>query len=173
MNVLRALVPAAVAFSSSSSSSVLASSADCDFGPTHHSHLVLPLAANAEECKLANASFLLSHGATFFCPHTFDVKLLGHLAEEDARNTLCDTHFESVERGVSSKMVLRPTLPAGGLPALARGEMSSWESPVMYHVHNFGTYLLMIVVLLSLCVKDGGCCCWQWEWQYQWQWQWW
>jgi hypothetical protein len=36
-------------------------------------------------------------------------------------------------------MVLRPDLPAGGLPALARGELSSWVSSVMYHVHSFGS----------------------------------
>eukprot|EP00940_MAST-03C_sp_MAST-3C-sp2_P002111 g2111.t1 len=44
-----------------------------------------------------------------------------------------------VARNVSSKVLLRPTLPAGGLPALSRGQMSSWSSPVIYHVHNFGT----------------------------------
>lgn len=110
----------------------------CDFGPTHHSHLVLPLAESAGQCKQRSSPFFLSHGATFFCPHTFDVKLLGTIVEDDARAALCDDHFKSVAAGQSPKHVLRPTLPAGGLPALGRGEMSSWTSPVMYHVHNFG-----------------------------------
>jgi hypothetical protein len=103
----------------------------CDFGPTHHSHLALPLAENAASCKLSDATFFLSHGATFFCPHTFDVKLLATIVEDDARATLCDSHFESLAAGRSPKHVLRPTLPAGGLPALGRGEMESWASPVM------------------------------------------
>ena len=110
----------------------------CNFGPTHHSHLVLPLAATQADCKSVNAKFLMSHGATFFCPHTYDIKLLATVEEDAARATLCDTHFASLASGTSAKVVLRPTLPAGGLPALARGEMHSWASPVMYHVHSFG-----------------------------------
>eukprot|EP00051_Salpingoeca_urceolata_P029292 m.489489 g.489489 ORF g.489489 m.489489 type:complete len:326 (-) comp26809_c0_seq1:60-1037(-) len=110
----------------------------CNFGPTHHSHLVLPQADTLQGCLKPEARFVLSHGATFFCPHTFDVKLLATIDEPEAQATLCENHFHSIERGVSSKMVLRPTLPAGGLPKLARGEMTSWQSPVMYHVHNFG-----------------------------------
>ena len=111
---------------------------ECDFGPTHHSHIVLPLATTAADCKAADARFVMSHGATFFCPHTFDVKLLATISEDSARAMLCDTHFDALASGASPKMVLRPTLQAGGLPALARGEMASWVSPVMYHVHSFG-----------------------------------
>ena len=119
-------------------SSLRSSEKACNFGPTHHSHLVLPLTDTAETCKQPGAPFFLSHGATFFCPHTFDVKLLGTIAEDDARAALCDSHFAARAAGVSSKVLLRPTLPAGGLPALARGEMPSWTSPVAYHIHNFG-----------------------------------
>jgi len=111
----------------------------CNFGPTHHSHLSVPLSPTRTACKLAEAYFFLSHGATFFCPHTYDVKLLATVVEDSARNTLCDSHFDSLEmEGASPLHVLRPTLPAQGLPALARGELSSWTSPVLYHVHNFG-----------------------------------
>jgi hypothetical protein len=110
----------------------------CDFGPTHHSHLALPLADSVEACKKSASTFFLSHGATFFCPHTFDVKLLATIVEDEARATLCNSHFSSLAAGTSPKHVLRPTLPAGGLPALGRGEMAEWASPVMYHVHNFG-----------------------------------
>ena len=117
---------------------ILAAGDKCNFGPTHHSHLVLPLASSAADCKATGAHFILSHGATFFCPHTFDVKLLATIVEDDARATLCDAHFNALISGDSSKIVLRPTLPAGGLPALAHGELDSWVSPVMYHVHNFG-----------------------------------
>ena len=62
----------------------LARGDDCNFGPTHHSHLTLPRAASRDACKKQHATFFLSHGATFFCPHTYDVKL------EDAKkmNTL-------------------------------------------------------------------------------------
>ena len=45
----------------------------CNFGPTHHSHLALPLSPDRVSCKDKYALFFLSHGATFFCPHTFDV----------------------------------------------------------------------------------------------------
>ena len=123
-----------------SAATSLSASDACNFGPTHHSHLVLPLAPTAAACKEPTAHFLLSHGATFFCPHTFDVKLLATIDQDDARATLCDTHFGALAATppVSSKVVLRPTLPAGGLPALARGELPAWTSPVMYHVHAFG-----------------------------------
>jgi hypothetical protein len=101
---------------------------------------VLPLTDDAIACKQKGAPFFLSHGATFFCPHTFDVKLLATIAEDDARAALCDAHFEALGvDGVSSKVLLNPTLPAGGLPALARGELASWTSPVAYHIHSFGT----------------------------------
>ena len=110
----------------------------CNFGPTHHSHIVLPLASDRANCVKQDAQFFMSHGATFFCPHTFDVKLLATIEEDDARETLCDKHFEGVEKGSSSKVSLRPTLPAGGLPALARGQLQSWTSNVMYHILEFG-----------------------------------
>jgi hypothetical protein len=64
----------------------------CNFGPTHHSHLVLPLALTVTECKDRGANFVMSHGAAFFCPHTYDVKLLATIAEDDARATLCETY---------------------------------------------------------------------------------
>lgn len=117
----------------------LARGDDCNFGPTHHSHLTLPRAASRDACKKQDATFFLSHGATFFCPHTYDVKLLATIVEDGARATLCDSHFDAVATGASTKHVLRPTLPAGGLPALAHGEMAEWTSHVMYHVHSFGT----------------------------------
>ena len=110
----------------------------CNFGPTHHSHIVLPLASDKASCAKQDAHFFMSHGATFFCPHTFDVKLLTTIKEDNARKVLCDTHFESIASGSSSKVSLRPTLPAGGLPALARGELKSWTSNVMYHILEFG-----------------------------------
>ena len=47
---------------------------DCNLGPTHHGQIVVPLAATEAECANADTGrFLLSHGATFFCPHTWDV----------------------------------------------------------------------------------------------------
>ena len=59
--------------------------ADCNQGPMHHTHLVLPLANTEADCALSTAKFFLSHGATFFCPHTWDVKLLASVVEDDAR----------------------------------------------------------------------------------------
>ena len=47
--------------------------------------------------------------------------------EDDARELLCDTHFDALEKKTSSKMALRPTLPAGGLVALARGQIKKWK----------------------------------------------
>lgn len=124
---------------SAAAGAAAADNSACDFGPTHHSHLALPLANDRDACKQADAHFFLSHGATWFCPHTYDIKLLATIVEDGARETLCDSHFASVgKKGVSPKHVLRPTLPAGGLPALGRGEMASWASPVLYHVHSFG-----------------------------------
>ena len=119
--------------------SIASLSADkCNFGPTHHSHLVLPINVDRDRCKLKYSLFFLSHGATFFCPHMYDVKLLAQIEEDDARELLCDTHFDALEKKVSSKVALRPTLPAGGLVALARGQIKKWKSPVMYWIHNFG-----------------------------------
>lgn len=130
-----------VALGSAASALAGSGGGECWDVATHHSHLTLPLAHSRTACKQPAAKFFLSHGATFFCPHTFDVKLLATIHEDAARATLCDSHFDALgqaEKGVSPKHVLRPTLPAGGLPALARGELSSWTSPVMYHVHSFG-----------------------------------
>lgn len=138
--LVRMLFIAITALASSVRATSVSAGDACNFGPTHHSHLVLPLAPTAAACKEPTARFVLSHGATFFCPHTFDVKLLATIDQDDARATLCDTHFGALAATppVSSKVVLRPTLPAGGLPALARGELPAWTSPVMYHVHAFG-----------------------------------
>ena len=89
--------------SSSPSKSAAAFSADaCNFGPTHHSHIVLPLASDRTSCAKQGAHFFMSHGATFFCPHTFDVKLLATIQEGDARKTLCDKHFDGVDTKKSS-----------------------------------------------------------------------
>lgn len=52
------------------------SQTECNF-ESHHSHLVIPLAKDVSSCSASNALFFLSHGATFFCPHTYDVKLVG------------------------------------------------------------------------------------------------
>ena len=41
----------------------LARGDDCNFGPTHHSHLTLPRAASRDACKKQDATFFLSHGA--------------------------------------------------------------------------------------------------------------
>jgi hypothetical protein len=68
----------------------------CNAGPTHHSHLIIPLEATEEACAASDARFFLSHGATFFCPHTWDVKLLAQIAEDDARATLCKSFFSAV-----------------------------------------------------------------------------
>ena len=79
--------------------SIASLSADkCNFGPTHHSHLVLPINVDRDRCKLKYSLFFLSHGATFFCPHMYDVKLLAQIEEDDARELLCDTHFDALEK---------------------------------------------------------------------------
>merc|ERR1712054_403029 len=38
----------------------------------------------------------------------------------------------------SLKFALRPTLVINGLPATGQGYSTSWTSPVLYQVHNFG-----------------------------------
>jgi hypothetical protein len=53
----------------------------CNTGPMHHSHLIVPLAATEEDCVLESSRFLLSHGATLFCPHTWDIKLLASMTK--------------------------------------------------------------------------------------------
>ena len=110
----------------------------CNFGPAHHAHILLPLVDTKRACMASGAKFFLSHGATFFCPHAFDVKLLVTLKEEESRRALCTAHFESVEAGTSSKVVLRQTLPAGALPAMAQGRVKTWSMSPMYHIHTFG-----------------------------------
>ena len=55
----------------------------------HHAHLIVPMAATEEACMNDTARFVLSHGATFFCPHTWDVRLLAQIVEDDARAMLC------------------------------------------------------------------------------------
>jgi len=96
------------------------------------------MAATEEACMNDTARFVLSHGATFFCPHTWDVKLLAQIVEDDARATLCKSFFSAVANGESPKHAFRPTLPQGGLPAEALGQLTTWQSPVIYWVHNFG-----------------------------------
>jgi hypothetical protein len=108
----------------------------CDFGPTHHSHIILPLEETEAGCNSADAEFFMSHGATFFCPHTWDVKILATIQEDEARATLCASYFKS--KDTFPIHAFRPTLPAGGLPAEALGTLKTWTSPVLYHVFNFG-----------------------------------
>jgi hypothetical protein len=110
----------------------------CNVGPMHHSHLIVPLAATEEECALDSSRFLLSHGATFFCPHTWDIKLLASIEEDAARETLCGSYFNAVENGLSPTHAFRPDLDQGGLPATALGQLTEWESPVIYWVYDFG-----------------------------------
>jgi hypothetical protein len=78
----------------------------------------------------------MSHGATFFCPHTWDIKILATIDEQESRETLCESFFKNREQFPIH--AFRPTLPAGGLPAEALGELTNWTSPVLYHVYNFG-----------------------------------
>lgn len=112
----------------------------CNTGPMHHGHVVLPLGVkSAEECSKAGTQFLLSHGATFFCPHTWDIKLVASLKDDEARSSLCESYFSSYFGGESPIHLFRPTLDQGGLPATARGELTEWETPAIYHIHNFGT----------------------------------
>ena len=64
----------------------------CNVGPMHHGHIILPLGVSTvEECKTSTTQFLLSHGATFFCPHTWDIKLLASVADDAMTRpgTLC------------------------------------------------------------------------------------
>jgi hypothetical protein len=114
----------------------LAPDSKCDFGPTHHSHVILPLETSLTSCKSKTATFFMSHGATFFCPHTWDVKILATISELDTRNILCESFFK--HKDDFPIHAFRPTLPAGGLPAEALGQLKSWTSPVLYHVFNFG-----------------------------------
>ena len=112
----------------------------CNTGPMHHGHVVLPLGVgSAEECKQRGTQFLLSHGATFFCPHTWDIKLLASLADDAAREALCTSYFHAVAAGQSPIHLFRPTLEQGGLPATALGQLRQWETPAIYHVHSFGS----------------------------------
>lgn len=135
---IQALLATILMLAYSISITIASPASQCNFGPTHHSHLVIPTANSIGNCQLPNATFLLSHGATFFCPHTYDVKLLATIKEDDQRKLLCTVHFSAIRDNISSKVLLRPTLPAGGLPALSRGDLLSWTSPVMYHIHSFG-----------------------------------
>ena len=111
---------------------------ECNFGPAHHAHIILPLANDKETCKSPESEFFFSHGATFFCPHAIDVKFLATIGEDKAREALCDHHFNGIEEKKSSKIVLRQTLPAGALPALAQGRKLSWMMGPMYHINAFG-----------------------------------
>jgi len=113
----------------------------CNIGPMHHAHMIIPVSpANMTlaSCSAPSQKFLLSHGATFFCPHTWDIKLLATVAEDAARVTLCQDYFNSIEKGLSPMYIFRPTLDQGGLPAEALGQLTQWSSPYIYHVHNFG-----------------------------------
>ncbi len=113
--------------------------ANCNVGPMHHGHLVLPVGvSDADECSKSSTQFILSHGATFFCPHTWDIKLLASLQDDEARRSLCDSYFHSLAIGESPKHLFRPTLDQGGLPATALGQLTQWDTPAIYHVFNFG-----------------------------------
>ena len=130
--------------SSSSSSSdnsnlgAVAPFSSCNVGPMHHSHLIVPLAATEDECALETSRFLLSHGATFFCPHTWDIKLLASIDEDAARETLCSSYFNALANDLSPMHAFRPDLDQGGLPASALGQLTAWDSPVIYWIHDFG-----------------------------------
>jgi len=112
---------------------------DCNFGPTHHSHLVIPLQHTQSDCEKPGAKFFLSHGATFFCPHTYDVKLIAEFGDNSQQQILCQEYFAALAAGQSAKFSFRPDLPQNGLPATGAGLMTEWTSPVLYHVWNFGT----------------------------------
>ena len=128
-----------IAHSSSADAAGVPPFSACNVGPTHHAHLILPLALNEADCAHPTAHFFLSHGATFFCPHTWDVKVLATINEDAARATLCSSYFSALATpGASPMHAFRPTLPKGGLPAEALGQLSEWTSPVLYWVHNFG-----------------------------------
>eukprot|EP01095_Lingulamoeba_sp_RSL-Kostka_P007851 TRINITY_DN2558_c0_g1_i1.p1 TRINITY_DN2558_c0_g1~~TRINITY_DN2558_c0_g1_i1.p1 ORF type:complete len:258 (+),score=70.19 TRINITY_DN2558_c0_g1_i1:252-1025(+) len=87
---------------------------------------------------MPGAKFLLGHGATFFCPHTYDVKLIANFEDNKQQTTLCQHFFNSLQSGESIKYALRPTLAINGLPATGQGYSREWTSPVLYHVWNFG-----------------------------------
>lgn len=122
----------------SSDEALLAPFPVCNVGPMHNYHLIMPLATTEEDCAAPDGRFLLSHGATFFCPHTWNIKLLASIEQDAARETLCSTYFAAVSNGVSPKMAFRPTLDQGDLPATALGQLTAWESPVIYWIHDFG-----------------------------------
>jgi hypothetical protein len=68
------------------------------------------------------APFFLSHGATFFCPHPYDVKLIGRFGldalSQTAQSILCMAYFSTLKDPEASiKFALRPTLPINGLPS--------------------------------------------------------
>ena len=93
----------------------------CNVGPMHHGHIILPLGVSTvEECKTSTTQFLLSHGATFFCPHTWDIKLLASVADDAARNALCTSYYNALAAKESPIHLFRPTLAQGGLPAEVR-----------------------------------------------------
>ena len=110
----------------------------CNVGPMHHAHLILPLAADELTCSASDARFVLSHGATFFCPHTWDIKLLAAIVEDDARATLCESYFSALAAGAPPTHSFRPMLDQGELPASALGQLTTWKSEVMYWIHSFG-----------------------------------
>ena len=94
----------------------------CNFGPKYHTHLIIPLATTESECARSSSRFFLSHGATFFCPHTWDIKLLVAIEEDSSRSTLCASYFKSLDNNVSPMHAFRPELPQGGLPGEANGQ---------------------------------------------------
>jgi hypothetical protein len=112
----------------------------CNTGPMHHGHLVLPIGvSNADECSKSGTKFFLSHGATFFCPHTWDIKLVASLDDDAARQSLCSSYFENLALGENPIHLFRPTLDQGGLPASALGQLTEWDTPAIYHINSFGT----------------------------------
>jgi hypothetical protein len=111
---------------------------DCNVGPMHHTHLIIPLAATEQECAQDTSRFMLSHGATFFCPHTWDIKLLVNIEEDGPRQATCTSYFNAIKNGQSPIHAFRPTLGQGMLPAEALGQLTEWISPFIYWVHDFG-----------------------------------
>ena len=48
---------------------------------------------------------------------------------------LCSSYFSNYIK--APMHAFRPTLDQGGLPAEALGQLTSWTSPVIYHVNSF------------------------------------
>jgi hypothetical protein len=110
----------------------LAWASPCDFASSH-GFLVLPLSDNATDCQSTNA-FLLSHGATFSCPHGYNVKLTATIADDGARSAVCSALYSRSGRGW---VVVGPSLPENGLPDIGNGVIDRFVSDILL-VSAFG-----------------------------------